>query len=81
VDCGTELPATLARKLNVYATAWQTGQQQAAAGVFPYVLWLVPDKRRADVMHSVIRRQNEAAQLHLVATHDQALNAFIEEPP
>jgi len=80
-DTGTESPSTLSRKLDVYTAAWKTGQEQAETGVFPFVLWLVPDERRADLMRTVIVRQHDAAQLHRVATHDQALNAFIEEPP
>jgi len=81
MDCGTESPATLARKLDAYADYWRSNTEQQLTGVFPYVLWLVPNERRAHVMRSVIQRQHEAAQLHRVAPHDQALNAFIEEPP
>jgi hypothetical protein len=43
VDRATESRPTLARKLGRYVQYWQTGQEQARTGVFPKVLWIVPD--------------------------------------
>lgn len=81
LDMGTESPATLARKADVYADYRTAGIEQTEHGVFPWVLWLVPDEQRAAVVHTVIDRQGEAAQLHRVATQAQALAAFLSEPP
>lgn len=80
-DLATESPATIARKLDQYTAYWQSGREQEASGVFPFVLWLVTDKRRAAVIQSVIDRQTNSPHVHRVATQDQALAAFLEEPP
>lgn len=49
VDRATEDIPRLQRKMGRYVTAWHDGGIQAAAGVFPGVLWIVPtsDRRRA----------------------------------
>lgn len=68
VDLGTESAPTLARKCNVYRSYWQSGADEADGGVFPRVLWLVQDERRAEVVRRVIQRQpDESAQLFDVA--------------
>jgi hypothetical protein len=57
IDRGTEHPPTAARKCNLYRGYRRSGREQAKYGVFPRVLWLVPDKRRAEIIRGVIRRQ------------------------
>jgi Replication-relaxation len=68
VDRGTEHPPTLTRKCGVYVSYRRSGREQAKHGVFPRVLWLVPDERRADVVRGAIRRQpGGAAEMFVVA--------------
>lgn len=68
LDLSTEHAPTIARKCAVYRSYWQSGTEEARTGVFPRVLWLVPDQARAEVLRSVIRRQSgEAAELFDVA--------------
>jgi hypothetical protein len=68
VDLGTEHSPALDRKCNLYRSYWQSGTEQAKAGLFPRVLWLVPDAARAEVLRKVIKRQpGEAAGLFEVA--------------
>lgn len=57
VDLATESPRALDRKLAVYRQYWQSGREQAACGVFPRVLWLVPDERRHAVVADACARQ------------------------
>lgn len=77
VDRGTESPATLGRKLDVYRAYWSSGREQANRGVFPGVLVLVPDDRRVQVVVEVAGRQPpEAWGLFQVATFDQGLEIF-----
>lgn len=57
VDCGTEAPVTLARKLAAYRRYWQSGVEQERHGVFPAVAWLVPDAARYQAVVDVIARQ------------------------
>ena len=50
IDRATESRPTLARKLARYVDYWQTGQEQHGTGVFPKVLWVVPDLARHGVL-------------------------------
>jgi hypothetical protein len=64
VDLGTEHAPTITRKCDLYRYYWQSGTEDERTGVFPRVLWLVPDERRAEVVRGVIRRQpDEGAEL------------------
>jgi hypothetical protein len=47
VDLGTESFRTLLEKCAVYETYRRTGREQAARGVFPRVLWIMPTRTRA----------------------------------
>lgn len=57
VDLDTEHVPAIASKCAVYRGYWQSGAEEARTGVFPRVLWLVPDEPRAHVIREVIRRQ------------------------
>lgn len=56
VDLGTESVPTVRRKCLVYLRYWRAGLEQQRHGVFPRVIWLVPDQRRADKIISAIKR-------------------------
>ncbi|HVX18375.1 MAG TPA: replication-relaxation family protein [Acidimicrobiales bacterium] len=82
VDCASESPATIARKLGVYIACWQSGQALDSSGVFPETLWLVPDQRRRAVLQRVIdQHPAEARRLFRVGCYDQARQLFTEPPP
>lgn len=77
VDRGTESPATLDRKLDVYRHYWQSGTEQRSGGAFPRVLWLVPDEARHAVMVDACGRQPTTAwPLFQVALFDNAVEFF-----
>jgi hypothetical protein len=81
VDQGTESPRTLTGKFEVYRRYWQSGQAQAASGVFPRVLWLVPDEQRRAVLIDVAAAQPpESWRLHVITEYPSALD-FMTEPP
>jgi hypothetical protein len=68
VDLGTEHAPTIARKCDLYRRYWVSGAEDERTGVFPRVLWLVAEERRAEVIRSVIRRQpDEGRELFDVA--------------
>ena len=46
VDLGTESLPTILRKSQRYVDYWRSGEEQRRHGVFPKVVWLVPDDRR-----------------------------------
>ena len=50
VDRATESPTVIARKASVYLQYLASGREQATAGVFPWVLFLVPDEARRQVL-------------------------------
>jgi hypothetical protein len=68
VDLGTESLPTIRRKCQVYASYWHTGLEQQRYGVFPRVVWLVPDERRLEGVTGVVQRlADDADQLFAVA--------------
>lgn len=78
VDLDTEHAPAIARKCAVYRSYWQTGTEDARTGVFPRVLWLVPDEQRAQVIRQVIRQQpDEAAGLFDVALSRLAVERIL----
>jgi hypothetical protein len=62
IDLGTEHPATLLAKTKRYIAYYRAGVEQRDHGVFPRVLWAVPDARRAAQLDVVLRRLPEATQ-------------------
>jgi hypothetical protein len=78
VDRGTESLPTIARKCEVYRRYWQAGVEQARSGVFPRVLWLVPDVRRRDALVDIVGRQpGEAWTLFAVALFDDSVACLV----
>jgi hypothetical protein len=75
VDRGSEGSKTIQRKLNEYLTYARTGQEQEQRGVFPRVLWLVPDDQRAEALVSGIGRlPGDAREVFAVALLGDAAN-------
>jgi hypothetical protein len=54
VDRGTESLPTLLKQCGQYETYRRSGREQAASGIFPRVLWLLPDERRRDRLRAAI---------------------------
>lgn len=46
-DCSTEHRPHIVTKAKTYVRYWQSGREQAETGIFPYVLWVAPDEKRA----------------------------------
>jgi Replication-relaxation len=77
VDLGTERRGQLTRQHNAYGEYFRSGVEQAKTGVFPGVLWIVPDARRAALMADIHRGLSEQARrLFTVATGDCALEVL-----
>jgi hypothetical protein len=49
-DRSTEHPPDIVKKARVYQQYWATGAHQAKHGLFPAVVWVVPDTPRADAI-------------------------------
>jgi hypothetical protein len=78
IDRGTEGSRAIAAQLGRYVAYHDCGQEQAERGVFPRVLWLATDARRADVIaECVARLAKPERELFRVAVFDQALDAMV----
>jgi hypothetical protein len=74
LDRGTEPASTLAKKCEQYRRYWQTGTEQARSGIFPRVLFVVPDAARHAVLVDVFGKQPEAVwPLFTVTQFDEAV--------
>lgn len=74
LDRGTEHRAALTRKISAYVAAWRDGGEEVRAGVFPRVLWVVPDDRRAEVMIEVCATTSGVPEgMFLAATTELAV--------
>lgn len=67
VDLATEHAGTLTAKAGRYLSHYRSGSEQSEYGVYPRVLWAVPDTRRAGQLTQVLRRlPGEAAGMFTV---------------
>jgi hypothetical protein len=74
VDRGSESARTLAGKCASYRNYEQAGDEQRRHGVFPGVLFVVPDVDRLQIVQGVISRQPPVDRtLFAVATDDEAV--------
>ena len=55
VDLATEHPPVVARKARIYQRYAATGAHQERHGLFPAVLWVVPDKARQVALEAALR--------------------------
>lgn len=78
VDRGTEAPNTIQRKADLYRAYWSSGRELArTGGVFPRVLFLVPDETHHGVLVEVLGHQPaESWQLYQVALMRNALDVL-----
>jgi hypothetical protein len=80
VDLGSEHRGQLVRQYRAYREYFRSGVEQAATGVFPSVLWVVPDARRLALLagiHGELPAQDR--RLFTVVTRDQALDVLCGE--
>ncbi|SCD56742.1 replication-relaxation family protein [Streptomyces sp. DvalAA-19] len=62
VDLTTETLPTIRRKSQRYIDYWRSGMEQQRHGVFPKVVWLVQNERRAKRITGVIKKLSRDAQ-------------------
>lgn len=77
VDLATESGPRITAKARVYAQYFQTGQEQERHGLFPGVVWLVPDEpRRALVARSLARLDADYWRLFSVHLASETVSAI-----
>jgi|tagenome__1003787_1003787.scaffolds.fasta_scaffold20778734_1 hypothetical protein len=74
LDQGTEHRPTLLTKLRQYERAYRG--EVDGDGVFPRVIWLVPDAGRAAQLRQLLQAPRLTADLHAVALQSEALAAI-----
>jgi hypothetical protein len=80
VDMGTEGSRALEGKLRQYIEYEATGQEQAERGVFPKVLWTVPDEARAEAIRDCVEQlPRPARELFQVARFGQVLPLVVSQ--
>jgi hypothetical protein len=78
VDRATEHPGVVVRKAAVYQRYAATGAHQAEYGLFPAVLWVVPDERRQRALTSALGAERGIQSgLFRVVTEQQFQAAII----
>lgn len=81
IDLGSERRGQLTRQHHAYLEYFRSGVEQANTGVFPGVLWIVPDAQRAALLTDIQRALPEPTQrLFTVVTSEQALTVLCGEP-
>jgi hypothetical protein len=76
VDLGSERRGQLTRQHLAYREYFRSGVEQATTGVFPGVLWIVPDAQRVALLTDIQRRLPVQVRLFTVATSEQALGVL-----
>lgn len=72
IDLDTEAPIRIIRKCQQYCKYFLSGTEQKIKGVFPLVVWIVPDQKRADSIRSHIMQEPflERKDIFLIVTTD-----------
>jgi Replication-relaxation len=82
IDMGSERRGQLTRQHHAYREFFRSGVEQAKTGVFPGVLWIVPDYKRAAQLADIHRRLPEQTRrLFMLATDDQAVEVLCGPAP
>lgn len=80
IDRGTESLPTVMRQCEQYERYRRTGTEQGRVGLFPRVLWLVPDQRRQQRLVAAIERADLDNDLFLVHQYGDLLAAITTNP-
>ncbi len=77
VDRGTESRSAIVRKLDTYRGYRASGREQATAGLFPWVLFVVPGSARERTIRELVQRQPHGSrELFRVVSRDEAVVAM-----
>lgn len=72
IDLATESPITVVRKCGQYTAYKNSGTEQREHGIFPSVIWIVPDtKRKSSLKHHIGEKTKSEANLFAVITSDE----------
>jgi hypothetical protein len=79
VDLATESPAVVVRKCQQYLNYLRSGEEQQRSGVFPLVVWIVPDgKRKESLSAHIVENLPDDKRLFVVITLGELNNLLID---
>ncbi|WP_079149162.1 replication-relaxation family protein [Streptomyces agglomeratus] len=81
LDRATESPRRIDAKCRAYRSYELSGMEQGRYGIFPGVIFIVPDQPRAGVIQRVISQQPAEARGLYVVTTDAAAVTALTTPP
>jgi len=82
LDLATESQRIIAKKAEQYLTYWHSGEEQRRLGVFPKVVFVVPDEHRAAAITGTLSKlEPESWQLFQVVRQEVAAEALAGRPP
>lgn len=82
VDLGTEHLPAIRRKCDLYQRAYRDGSEERARGLFPAVVWIAVDNRRADALRVGIAADSTLdPDLFTVVVRDAALTTLAPYGP
>lgn len=76
-DLGTEGPTALSRKLALYRQLYQSGAEQEATGMFPSVVFVTLEVRRAADIAKQLSRQPAEYRPIFTVSHLSRLTALL----
>jgi hypothetical protein len=80
MDMGTERRGQLTRQHHAYREYFRAGIEQTNTGVFPGVLWIVPDTRRTALFNDIHRKLPEQTRRLFTATSSEQALAVLCGP-
>jgi hypothetical protein len=81
VDRATESLKRIRTKASQYLDYWRSGREQERLGVFPRVLWSVPDMKRAGALRRTLAElPDPAAEMFVVAVAADSTRAVLGQP-
>ncbi len=82
IDLATESPCRIAHKCQQYHRYYQSGTEQRKHNIFPMVVWIAPNQKRADSLKHHIKEELTPKQrsLFLVILPDQLTKLILEGP-
>jgi hypothetical protein len=80
VDLATEASGTILSKAKQYVAYYRSGEEQQRHGVFPLVVWVVPDRRRAEQIDAALSHLPVVARrLFLIWQFDEVVGRISAE--
>jgi hypothetical protein len=80
IDMATEASGTLQQKAERYLEHFRSGSEQHRHGVYPRIIWAVPDRRRSEQVAEVFDRLPEATRrLFVIWLYDEVIGRLSAE--